>query len=249
MTINVHCPKCKSGAKIGTKECRKCNHKFTPGNRKYRITVKLSNGKRKSKIVESLDLAKKVEAKLKTEAVENGVFNIQKSPMLSDIWVQYLTWAKSNKKTWKEDQDRWKHHVDPHLKSLKMDNVTPRDIEVVLETMQGNNNRQGKPYAPQTVKHVLTLQKRVFNWAIRRDLYHGQNPCTKVKPPKFDNRVNQILTRDELNTLLSVLNSWPNRRAALVVKFALYTGKRRGEILSLKWVDVDLERCMMTFHG
>ncbi len=234
MTINLHCPKCKSGAKIGTKECRKCNHKFTPGNRKYRVTVKLGTGKRRSKVVESLELAKKVEAKLKTESIENGMFDIQKSPMLSDVWVQYLTWAKTNKKTWKEDQDRWKHHVEPHLKSMRMDTVTPRNIEIVLETMLVTDNRQGKPYAPQTVKHVLTLLKRVFNWAIRRDLYHGQNPCIKVKAPKFDNRVNQTLSREELTRLLSVLASWQNQRTALVVKFALYTGKRRGEILSLK---------------
>jgi len=77
MTITVHCPKCKSGAKIGTKEC---NLKFTTSNRKYRVAVKLPNGKRKSKVVESLELAKKVEAKLKTESIENGMFNIQKSP-------------------------------------------------------------------------------------------------------------------------------------------------------------------------
>ncbi len=249
MTINVHCPQCKFGAKVGTKTCRKCSHKFIPGNRKYRVTVKLANGKRKSKVVESLDLAKQVEAKLKTESVENGMFNIQKSPMLSDVWIQYLAWAKTNKKTWKDDQNRWEHHIEPHLKSMKMDNVTPRDIEVVLESMLGSDNRQGKPYAPQTVKHVFTLQKRVFNWAIRRDLYHGQNPSTKVKPPKFDNRVNQILSREELTRLLSVLNSWQNQRAALVVKFALYTGKRRGEILSLKWDDIDLKNRMMTFHG
>jgi len=249
MTITVHCPKCKSGAKVGSKKCKKCNFKFTPSNRKYRVAVKLPNGKRRSKVVESLDLAKKVEAKLKTESIENGMFNIQKSPMLSDVWDQYLVWAKTNKKTWKEDQDRWEHHVEPHLKSMRMDNVTPRDIEVVLEKMLGTKNRQGKPYAPQTVKHVLTLQKRVFNWAIRRDLYHGHNPCTKVKPPKFDNRVNQILSRKELTNLLSVLDSWQNQRAALVVEFALYTGKRRGEILSLQWNDIDLENRMMTFHG
>jgi len=249
MTINVHCPQCKSGAKIGTKECKKCNHKFTPGNRKYRVTVKLANGKRKSKIVDSLELAKKVEAKLKTEAVEDDVFNIHKTPALSDVWIKYLAWAKVNKKTWKEDQDRWCHHVEPHLKSLKMDKVTPRDVEKVLDMMRGSGNRMGKPYAPQTVKHVLILQKRVFNWAIRRDLYSGTNPCLKVKAPKFDNRVNNPLSKEELKGLLSVLDSWENQRGALVVKFALYTGKRRGEILSLRWQDVDLENHLMTFHG
>lgn len=249
MTINVHCPQCKSGAKIGTKECRKCNHKFTPGNRKYRVTVKLATGKRKSKIVDSLELAKKVEAKLKTEAIEHDVFNIHKTPALSDIWDKYLAWAKANKKTWKEDQDRWMHHVEPHLRNMRMDKITALDIETVLDKMRGSDNRMGKPYAPQTVKHVLILQKRVFNWAIRRDLYSGLNPCLKVKAPKFDNRVNNPLSKMELKNLLSVLGSWQNQRAVLVVRFALYTGKRRGEILSLRWEDVDIDNRLMTFHG
>ena len=130
-----------------------------------------------------------------------------------------------------------------------MDKITPRGIENVIETMSGHNNRQGKPYAPQTVKHVLNLMKRIFNWAIRRDLYHGQNPCVKVKAPKFDNRISQPLKQHEIQSLLSVLDSWENKRGALVVKFALYSGKRRGEILSLKWDAIDLENRLMTFHG
>ena len=113
--------------------CTACNSKFTTANKKYRVMVKLPNGKRKSKVVNTLDLAKKVEAKFKTESVEKCVFNIQKSPLLSDIWTQYLTWAKTNKKSWTEDQGRWTHHVEPHLKSIKMDKVSPRDIEKVLE--------------------------------------------------------------------------------------------------------------------
>lgn len=249
MTINLHCPRCKSGAKIGTKECKKCNHKFTPGNRKYRVTVKLSTGKRKSKIVESLEFAKNVEAKLKTESIEHELFNVHKAPSLSDAWSKYLAWAKINKKSWTEDQTRWKYHIEPHLKNMKMDKVTPLDIEGVLDKMRGSDNRIGKPYAPQTVKHVLILQKRIFNWAIHRDLYSGLNPCIKVKAPKFDNRVSNTLSKDQLKSLLDVLGTWENTRGALIVKFALYTGKRRGEILTLLWSDIDLENRLMTFHG
>ncbi len=249
MTITVHCPKCKSGAKISTKKCKKCNHRFTPNNRKYRVTVKLSNGRRKSKIAESLELAKKLEAKFKTESIEKQYLEIHKAPLLSDIWVVYLEWAKINKKSWKDDEGRWRVNIYPILKDIKMDKVLPLDIEKVLNRMLSTDNRRDRPYAPQTVKHVYNLLKRVFNWAIQRDLYSGLNPCLKVKPPKFDNRVSNPLSRSEMEKLLAVLDSWVNQRGALVVRFALYTGKRRGEILALKWKDIDLENRLMTFNG
>jgi len=108
---------------------------------------------------------------------------------------------------------------------------------------------KGGQYAPATIKQVLSLIKRVFNWAIKQDIYTGLNPCVKVKPPKFDNRVNNPLSKENLKSLLSVLDSWENQRGALVVKFALYTGKRRGEILSLKWKDIDLNNRLITYHG
>lgn len=40
---------------------------------------------------------------------------------------------------------------------------------------------------------------------------------------------------------MDTLDAWRNERAVLIVKFALYSGKRRGEILGLEWSDVNLE--------
>nr|WP_319396331.1 tyrosine-type recombinase/integrase [uncultured Desulfobacter sp.] len=213
------------------------------------MLVKLPNGSRKSKIVPTLEFAKKLEAKFKTESIESQVFDIHKVPMLYDVWGQYLKWAKINKRSWENDEYRWRVHVAPVLKNCPMDQITPLDIEGVLGRMQGHNNKMKRPYAPQTVKHVYILLTRVYNWAIRREVYTGQNPCTKVSPPKFDNRISKPLKRSDMERLLDVLDNWENQRGAFVVKFALYTGKRRGEILSLRWDDIDFEHRLMTFRA
>ncbi len=197
----------------------------------------------------SLDLARKIEAKFKTDSIEAQVFDVHKAPLLFDIWDQYLGWAKINKKSWTDDADRWRVHIQPALNNAPMDKVTPLDIENVLNRMLSTRNKRKRPYAPQTVKHVYNLLKRIFNWAIRRDLFTGINPCVKVRPPKFDNRISNPLTHADMERLLAVLDSWENQRGARVVQFALYTGKRRGEILSLRWDDIDFDNHLMTFRG
>jgi integrase len=48
------------------------------------------------------------------------------------------------------------------------------------------------------------------------------------------------LSKEELNRLLGMLQDWPNERASLIVKFALFSNRRRGEILDPLWDEADL---------
>jgi integrase len=70
-----------------------------------------------------------------------------------------------------------------------------------------------------------------------------------VDTPKFDNQVTNPLLKEDLERLLSYLSSWDNERAALLIKFALFSGRRRGEILKLKWKDVNFDAGYVTFVG
>ncbi len=99
MTINTRCLNCKTDSKLTAKKCLKCGRKLTPKNRRYMAIVKLSNGRRVSKMVDNLELARSVKSKLKTRAVEEDVFQIRKSPTLETAWPQYLAWAENKKKS------------------------------------------------------------------------------------------------------------------------------------------------------
>jgi integrase len=108
---------------------------------------------------------------------------------------------------------------------------------------------KGIPYAPATIRQVLVLVKRVFNWGIEQGLYHGLNPCASIATPKFDNQVTNPLNTNSMESLMQVLSSWENERAVLAIKFALYTGKRKGEICKLTWDCVDLETGYITLKS
>lgn len=247
MAINLCCPKCYKTYKLETKIC-KCGNNLKRDSL-FKVRIKLPNGKWKSKQVNSLELAKKVEAKFKTQSVEQDVFNIHKSPIIDEVWGQYLKWAKQNKRSWLDDEIRWTKHISPHLKGTKMDKVTPHDIQVVLDCMKEKRTPKGTPYAPATIRQVLVLIKRVFNWGIGQELYHGLNPCIPIAVPKFDNKVTNPLNATSMESLMQVLASWENERAVLAIKFALYTGKRKGEICKLTWDCVDLETGHITLKS
>lgn len=247
MAINIRCTECKKTYKLGTRVCT-CGNNLNR-NGVYKVRVKLPDGKWMSKQVDSLSLAKKVEAKYKTRVAEEDVLNIHRSPTIDDVWSKYIKWAMDHKRTWKDDRQRWAKHVAPLMTNKRMDRVTPTDVDKILEAMRNGRSHKGTPYAPATIKQVLVLVKRVYNWAIQRGLYEGVNPCTKVECPKFDNRATYSIPEDELRRFMQTVNEWTNERAALVIRFALFTGKRRGEILNLEWANVDLVNGLVTFRG
>jgi len=265
MALLAFCPVCKTyrsrknKATIKNKRkvvCLKCGSDLDK-SKKFRVNICTPEGNRITEVVEgTLTFARKIEAKKKTDVAKKKHFNLHKAPFLSNIADQYLKWAKDEKKDWRHDEGRWNLHVRPVLDNKKMDQVTPMDVTNLISNMKkyrvgfvkgdGKADHEiievsGDP-APATKKHVLVLIKRVYNWAIKHELYHGPNPASKVEAPKVNNQITENLNSEELDRLLGVIDNWTNRLGALVVKFALYTGFRLDEVIGLEWKDVDMDR-------
>lgn len=64
--------------------------------------------------------------------------------------------------------------------------------------------------------------------------------------PHIDNQVTEYMTDEELSRLLTVLENWPYDDSAAFIKFALFTGLRRGELFKLQWDHLDFERGLLT---
>ncbi|QTA83785.1 Integrase family protein [Desulfonema limicola] len=241
MAILIYCSKCNLFYSRKNNKCSNCGLSLT-NSKKFRINVSTPNGSRITKTVEgNLTLARRVEAKIKTEVMQQKHLGIRKAPLLSEIWEKYAIWAKENKKSWRHDIGRWKKHVSPHIKGKRMDKIYPSDIEIIIKKMIKDPDNMKMKHAPATKKQVLVLIRRVYNWAIQLEYYTGSNPAKKIQPPKVQNQVTECLNKDEIEKLLNTLELWPNQLGALLVKFSLYTGLRQDEIMGLEWKDVDLE--------
>jgi integrase len=97
-----------------------------------------------------------------------------------------------------------------------------------------------KKKSPQTVKHVLALLRRIINFGVNQG-YIPPLPF-KIAFPSVDNIKTEDLTPEQLQRLVTVLDSTSLTVAATMMKLALYTGMRRGEIFKLQWNDLDFHR-------
>src|SRR5208337_1757698 len=126
-----------------------------------------------------------------------------------------------------------------------MGEITPFDIEKMKIELSRDLNKNGKPYAAQSIKHYLALIRRLFKAAVKWGLHQGPNPMDQVKMPKVDNERTDFLTDEEVKRLMTTLETWPCRESAAFVKLALFTGLRRGEIMKLEWSDIQFDRGML----
>jgi integrase len=132
--------------------------------------------------------------------------------------------------------------IGPLLGTKPLRQISPLDLERLKKRM----TEAGR--AARSVSYCLAVVRQVFNHAKRLGLYEGEPPTGKVKKPVEDNRRLRFLTVDEAAKLLAALaeRSQNTHDIALV---SLHCGLRAGEVFSLEWGDVDLERGVLTIRG
>jgi integrase len=244
MAILIYCRACKSSNTLAAKQCGKCGTVFGR-DKKFRVSVKVK-GKCVVRIVDNLTIAREVESAIKGDLIRREydikAHQVNTIPTMNALWEKYLPWAKEHKKSWRDDLYYYRKHLEPRFGPKTLSSINAFDLERLKMDLKKGTNAKGKPYAIQTIKHVLVIVRRLFNLALKWGIYDGKNPMDAVQMPKVDNQITEFLSDEELLSLLDVLEHWPFRESAVFVKFAMYTGIRRGELFKLQWEHIDFER-------
>ena len=173
---------------------------------------------------ERKEQAAREKARLEREAVTFATF-------YEKVYCQ----AHDHKKT---DQ-HMKHWIKPLLGPLPLKDVRPFHIEKIKKTLLDADK------SPRTVQHVFATIRQVWNHARRDSLVVGESPTKQVKVPKFDNRRQRFLSHEEANCLLADLEARDSKVYQMTL-LSLHTGLRAGEVFSLRWGHVDLDRGMIS---
>lgn len=129
---------------------------------------------------------------------------------------------------------------------LRMDKITPRQIQSFINGLakDGANEKTGKPLAPKTIRHNLSLISDVFGYAVKMGVV-SDNPCSKVTLPKVEQKEKKIYTIEEVTKFLELLENEP-LKYKVFFNLAVFSGFRRGELLGLEWKDVDFDNCVIS---
>jgi integrase len=155
--------------------------------------------------------------------------------------------ASVKPKTWSGYRDDLRRYVIPHIGRMRLQAVRPATLSKLYVDLLKSGGQGGKPLAVPTVRHVHRTLRKALNDAVLIDGVLSSNPALLAKLPKETRRVTRgMWTAEDLDVFMESISG---HRLHAFYRVAAFTGARRGEVLHLRWSDLDLEEDIIRFEG
>jgi len=189
--------------------------------------------------------AEQAEVKVKNKIYERRFGKISASRNFAEfVTGTYLPWARANKRSSRDDE----LHANVFCRNFgkkALDEIDQRMIEDFKVTRMKTITRYGRPRKPASVNRELAILSGIFTMAVDYEEI-ARNPCRKVESLPENNQRTRHLSFDEEDRLFSAL-AGDRGHLKPMVTVAIYSGPRRGELLKLRWSNVDFDLKVINF--
>ncbi len=198
---------------------------------RYQVAITLETGKRKFYYAksrkEALDILRKAQHEM-----QQGTLVTSPKQTVQQFLTQWLEDYKPTVRirTYERVEQYVRIHIVPEIGHVALQKLTPAHIK----SLYSKKLKEG--LSPTTVAHLHNVFHKALEDAVRLELLM-KNVTEAVKPPRKARYEIKPLTVEQAKKLLDAARG-QSLEALWIV--ALTTGMRRGEILALKWQDVDL---------
>lgn len=140
-------------------------------------------------------------------------------------------------RTAQETERLLRQHVLPRWRGRRLHDITRRDVLDVLDRVVDGG-------APIAANRVFSATRKLFNWAVARDIIPS-SPCAGVKPPSAERSRDRVLSDEELRSVWRAAEQVGGPFGNMV-KLLMLTGQRRDEVAQMQWSEIDLSARLWT---
>ena len=160
-------------------------------------------------------------------------------PTFGDLWQRWLMYARSHKKTWEVDEQRYHRHLES-WEQRKLSSITKADAAAV-------HAKVGADSGPYMANRILQLASAMFNKSEELIGWTGPNPCSRISHFPEPSRT-RFLSGDELARLFTALEATAEHwRVYFYV--CLLTAARGQTVRAMKWADLDFTHALWLVSG
>lgn len=189
-------------------------------------TRKVFYGKKQSEVIAKLDEAANT---LRHGMLPTGT-NVTVQEYL-ESWLENIHKPTVRLSTYLNYSKLLKNYLVPGLGKVKLQKLTPQQVQAFY------SKKINEGLSPKTVNNVHGVLHKALDNAVKWDIL-PRNVCDAVTPPRIPRKEKNVLTKQQAHTLIEQLKE--HHLEALLV-LAVITGMREGEILALRWQDIDFE--------
>lgn len=214
----------------------------------YRVRIRLSGAPDLSETFPTRREAKEWSSKMEAEVRQGRYFGRKESKErtfaeLIDRYLERECHSKSFSK-YKLQLLWWKKHLSGYY----LCHITPSVISEIKEQLLKEETPRKTLRSQSTANRYLAALSGAFSIAVREWNWLKENPVSKINRYKEGKPRERFLTKEEIEKLLTVCKASKSPHLYPVTLFAICSGARKGEILGLKWKDLDFTRNTATFR-